>query len=103
MSHVPELLLPVSYESPFIQLRPRDASRDSDVHILHAKVVGPFAHLAAAGLIMTLLWVPVVVVDALNSMAAKTIAIILFCAIFVLCLPNLTNASIKETVIAGTT
>lgn len=84
-------------------LRCSDVSRDSDVHILPAAVIGSFARFAAAGLVMTLLLVPIIAVDALNSMTAKTIAIIISCAIFVLCLPSLTRANTKETVIAGTT
>lgn len=86
-----------------LQLRYSDVSRDPDVHILPPAVIGFFAHCAAAGLVITLLLVPIVVVDALDSMTAKTIAIIISCAIFVLCLPGLTRANVKETVIAGTT
>ena len=66
-------------------------------------MIESFARFAAAGLVITLLLVPIVVVDSLNSMTAKTIAIIISCAVFVLCLPSLTRANIKETVIAGTT
>ena len=73
------------------------------MHILPAAVIGFLATFVAAGLVMMMLLVPVIVVDALNSMTAKTVTIIVFCAIFVMFLPSLTKANIKETVVAGTT
>lgn len=84
-------------------LRFSNESRDSDIHILSAATIEPFARFVAAGLVITLLLVPIVVVNSLTSMTAKTIAIIISCAVFVLCLPGLTSANIKETVLAGTT
>ena len=66
-------------------------------------MIESFARFAAASLVITLLLVPIIVVNYLDSMTAKTIAIIISCAVFVLCLPSLTRANIKETVIAGTT
>ena len=98
-----ELLLPLSDQLAFMQLRCNNISRDPEVHILSTAIVGSLARFVAAGLIMILLLLPVIIVNALNGRTAKMVTIMISCAIFIMCLPSLTRANVKETVIAGTT
>ena len=78
-------------------------SRDSNVRVYAASTIGSIARLVAASLITIVVLVPVIVVSALKSMTAKAIIVFVSCALFVVCLPGLTKATTKETVVAGST
>ena len=78
-------------------------SRDSNVHVYTASTLGFIARLVAASLITIVVLVPIIVVSALRSTTAKAIIVFVSCALFVICLPGLTKATTKETVVAGST